>query len=59
MQPFWEKFQKLYSPYSTIFVAILECIGPLTGGTTKDDALAQSNATFSLLLPGDVLDLTA
>ena len=34
-------------------------VGPLTGGTTKDDALAQSNATFSLLLPGDVLDLTA
>ena len=40
---------------------LLPCIyihvGPLTGGTTKDNALAQSNATFSLLLPGDVLDL--
>ena len=33
-------------------------VGPLTGGTTKDDALAQSIATFSLLLPGGVLDLT-
>lgn len=34
-------------------------VGPLTGGTTKNDALAQSNATFSLLLPGNILDLTA
>ena len=34
-------------------------IGSLTGGSQQDDALAQSNATFSLLLPGDVLDLTA
>lgn len=34
-------------------------VGPLTGGTTRDDALARSNATFSLLLPGNVLDLTA
>ena len=31
----------------------------MTGGTKRDDALAQSNATFSLLLPGHILDLTA
>ena len=35
------------------------CTGPLTGGTTADDATAQTNATFSLLLPGSILDLTA
>ena len=34
-------------------------VGPLTGGTTRNDALAQSSATFSLLLPGNILDLTA
>ena len=34
-------------------------IGSLTGGGQRDDALAHSNATFSLLLTGDVLDLTA
>ena len=31
----------------------------MTGGSTREDTLAQTNATFSLLLPGDVLDLTA
>lgn len=39
-------------------IITLHSVGPL-GDASTDDTLAQTNASFSLLLPGSVLDLTA